>query len=348
MNTKTLQSYFLVALIIVSSVLSFFVFRPFLVVLVLAAVFAVILHPLYQVILRRMNGSPGLAAFATMLISVVCILVPLMFISVQIANDAQHLYASLSDGSGEAYFDAVFQQANTIVVQYAPNLALSSADLSISIDQYMKDGLTWLIQNLGGAFGGATQFLLSLFIFLIALYYLLRDGAELKRTIIEVSPLADTEDRVVFARLELAIHSVIRGSLMIALIQGILTAIGFAFFGIPNSILWGVVAAFAALIPSIGTSLVLAPGVAYLFVIGATTPAIGLLVWGVVAVGLIDNFLGPRLVGKGMQLHPLVVLLSVFGGLALFGPAGIFLGPLCISLLFALLSVYQHVNRQSL
>ena len=348
MNTKTLQSYFLVALIIVSSVLSFFVFRPFLVVLALAAVFAVILHPLYQVILRRMNGSPGLAAFATMLISVVCILVPLMFISVQIANDAQHLYASLSDGSGEAYFDAVFQQANTIVVQYAPNLALSSADLSISIDQYMKDGLTWLIQNLGGAFGGATQFLLSLFIFLIALYYLLRDGAELKRTIIEMSPLADTEDRVVFARLELAIHSVIRGSLMIALIQGILTAIGFAFFGIPNSILWGVVAAFAALIPSIGTSLVLAPGVAYLFVIGATTPAIGLLVWGVVAVGLIDNFLGPRLVGKGMQLHPLVVLLSVFGGLALFGPAGIFLGPLCISLLFALLSVYQHVNRQSL
>jgi len=111
--------------------------------------------------------------------------------------------------------------------------------------------------------------------------------------------------------------------------------------------LWGVVAALSALIPGIGTSLVLGPGILYLFTVGATTQAVGLLIWSVVAVGLIDNSLGPKLVGKGMRLHPLMVLLSVFGGLAFFGPAGIFLGPLCISLLFALLSIYQHIRRQT-
>ena len=346
MNAKILQPYFLIALIAISSTVAFFIFRPFLIALVLAAVFATVLHPFYRGVLRRMNGSPGLAAFVTILVLVVCILGPLTFITVQIAGDAQHLYVSLSEGSGRMYLDTVFQYVNDVTARYVPSLVLSTTDLSISIDQYIKSGLQWLIQNLGGVFGEAARLLMSLFIFLIALYYLLRDGIKLKQTIIEMSPLANADDEIVFTRLTRAIHSVIRGSLIIALVQGILTGVGFMFFGVPNSILWGVVAAFSALIPGIGTSLILVPGIVYLFIIGATTPAIGLLIWSLVAVGLIDNFLGPRVVGKGMQLHPLVVFLSVFGGLAFFGPVGVFLGPLCVSLLFAFLSIYQHISRQ--
>ena len=76
-------------------------------------------------------------------------------------------------------------------------------------------------------------------------------------------------------------------------------------------------------------------------------PAVGLLIWSLLAVGLIDNLLGPRLMGKGMQIHPLIVLLSVFGGLAFFGPAGVFLGPLCVSLFFALVSIHPRINKQS-
>ena len=347
MNAKILRPYFLLALITVSFALTFFVFRPFLVILVLAAVFAVVLQPLYKLILHRISDSPGLAAFATMTISVVCILVPLTFVTVQIVSDAEHLYSSLSDGGGTTHLGIVVQNVTDTIARYAPSLALSGTDISASIDQYIKNVLAWLIQNLGGAFGGAVQFLLSLFIFLMALYYLLRDGEKLKQIIIDESPLADTDNRIIFTRLELAVKSVIRGSLTIALIQGVLTGIGFAFFGVPNSVLWGVAAAHFALIPGIGTSLVLIPGVIYLFIIGATTSAIGLLIWSIVAVGLIDNFLGPKLVGRGMQLHPLLVLLSVFGGLVFFGPAGIFLGPLCTSLLFALLSIYQHISKRA-
>lgn len=346
MNTKISQYYFLIALVAISSVLAFFIFRPFLIAVVLAVVFAVVLQPLYRAILSRMSGSPGLAAFVTMTLSVVCILVPLSFITVQVAGEAQSLYNALSDGSGETYLGTAFQYANDATARYAPSLSLSSADLSASVDQYMKDGLAWLIQNLGGAFGGTARLLLDLFIFLVALYYFLRDGARLKREVVNVSPLRDTDDDIVLSRLERAINSVIRGSITIALIQGILTGIGFTLFGVPNSVLWGVVAALSALVPGIGTSLVLIPGIAYLFIIGATTPAIGLAVWSILAVGLIDNFLGPRLMGKGTQLHPLVVLLSVFGGLAFFGPVGLFLGPLCISLLFALLSIYPHLPKE--
>lgn len=342
MNTKTLQPYFLIALILVASALAFFIFRPFLVVLVLAAVFAVVLQPLYRGVLRQMSGSPGLAAFVTMLVSVVCILIPLTFITIQIAGEAQSLYSTIAYGSGQTYLNTVVQHVGDTARLYAPSLAPSGDDLSASVDQYVKGVLSWMVQNLGGAFGGLALLLLNLFIFLVALYYFLRDGAKLKQTIIDISPLTDSDDNAVLTRLEQAVNSVIRGSLTIALIQGVLTGVGFTLFGVPNSILWGVVAAFAALIPGIGTSLVLAPGVAYLFVIGATTPATGLLIWSVIVVGLIDNLLGPRLVGKGMKVHPLIVLLSILGGLAFFGPVGIFLGPLCTSLLLALISIHPH------
>lgn len=347
MQVKTTAPYFLIGLIAAALALTLFIVRPFLVILVFAAIFAVVLQPLYRRILGRMQASPGLAAFVTMLISVVCILTPLAFIMTQIAGDTQNLYVSLSSGGGKAYLDSAVRAANDAAAHYVPSVAMSDAALSVSVDQYMKNVLTWVVQNLADVFGSVLQMLLNLSIFGIALYYLLRDGARFKREIIGMSPLSDADDEIIFSRLAVAINSVIRGSLTIAIIQGILTGFGFFVFGVPNSVLWGVVAMLAALIPAIGTSLVLVPGVIYLFATGATVPAIGLLVWSLIAVGLIDNFLGPRLVGKGMQLHPLVIFLAVFGGLAFFGPAGLFLGPLCVSLLFSLLSIYPHIARQT-
>lgn len=339
MHTNISRSHFLAALITVSAVLSFFVFRPFLIVLVLAAIFAVVLQPVYRNLTRRTDRFPGSAAFVTILITAVCILMPLSLITVQIADDAERLYVSLVDGSAGTYLDTLFVYVDETVVQYVPGLSLSAAGLSASIDQYMKNGLVWLAQNLGGVFGSAARLLLYFFIFLVALYYLLRDGAKLRQVVIAVNPLTREDNDIILNRLERAINSIIRGSLTVALIQGVLTSVGFAFFGVPHPVLWGVAAALSALIPGIGTALVLIPGVLYLFIIGAAPSATGLFLWSVLAVGMIDNFLGPRLVGKGMELHPLLVLLAVFGGLAFFGPAGIFLGPLSISLLFALLGI---------
>ena len=237
MDAKLAQPYFLASLIIVISGLTFFIFKPFLVVLILAAVFAVVLQPLYRWILRGASDLSGLAAFVTMFVTVICIIVPLTFITVQIAGEAQNLYSSASSGGGKTYLNTVLQYANDTATRYAPSLVPSNADLSASVDQYVKDGLSWLVQNLGGAFGSIARLLLSLFIFLIALYYFLRDGAKIKQAIIDISPLRDSDDNTVLTRLEQAVNSVIRGSLTIALIQGVLTSIGFTIFGVPNSVL---------------------------------------------------------------------------------------------------------------
>jgi predicted PurR-regulated permease PerM len=105
--------------------------------------------------------------------------------------------------------------------------------------------------------------------------------------------------------------------------------------------LWGSFAVVAALIPGFGTALVIVPGVIYLFFASTTLHAIGLLIWGILGVGLIDNYLGPLLVNRGVHIHPFLILLSVMGGLVFFGPIGFIAGPLLVALLFALLEIYK-------
>ncbi len=334
------RPYFLTALLIGVLALVTAIFWPFLKPLALAAVFAVVLQGLYGKISRLFGGWPSVAALLTVLMSILLILLPLSLVGVLVGNEARQLYVSLEEGEGRSTIAELFLRIDESFGGAVPGLGEFSRGLSADVDTYTKELLQWVTGHAGAIFSSVSQLLLSFFIFFIALYYLLRDGRRVREILITLSPLRDSQDETVFERLERAVNSVIKGNLTIALVQGILTTIGFVLFGIPNAILWGTIAAIAALIPGFGTSLVFIPAVAYVFFTGATVYALGLLAWGVIAVGLIDNLLGPRLVGRGMQLHPLLVLLSVLGGIIFFGPVGIFLGPLSLSLLFSLLSIY--------
>lgn len=344
MHNHRLGLYFLLALLLGSLILTYFIFQPFLTPLILAAVFAVVLQPLYHRILRNMPRWPSAASLATVLVSVVCILVPLTLIGTQIGVEARQLYTELSDADTRSALQSSARNFETIVARRIPAAQGFSENLSANISAYAETALQWVIQNIASAASGLASVLLKFFLFFIALYYLLRDGKKLKEKLIELSPLRDSYDESIFHKLELAVNSVIKGNLTIALIQGTLTAIGFTLFGVPNSVLWGSVAAIAALIPGLGTGLVFIPTILFMYFTGEAGSALGLAIWGVIAVGMIDNFLGPQLIGRGVKLHPLLVLLSVLGGLALFGPLGVFLGPLSLSLLFAFLSIYADIS----
>ena len=321
------------------------IFWPFLKPLALAAVFAVVLQGLYGRISALLGGWPSTAALLTVVMSVVLILLPLSLVGVLVGNEAHDLYVSLEAENGRSTIAEMVLRVDETFGGVIPGVGEFSRSASVDIDTYTKEALQWITDHAGEIFSSVSQLLLSFFIFFIALYYLLRDGKRVRQILIELSPLNDREDAGVFDRLELAVNSVIKGNLVIALVQGVLTTAGFMIFGVPNAILWGTVAAVAALIPGIGTGLVFIPAIAFLFFTEVPVAALGLFIWGALGVGLIDNLLGPKLVGRGMKLHPLLVLLSVLGGLMYFGPAGIFLGPLSLSLLFALLSIYADISR---
>lgn len=345
MKNELLRPYFLLILLIGVALLAAHIFEPFLQPLILAVVFAVILQGLHGNVSKIFKGWPSIAALVTVFVSAVFILVPLCIIGIFVAREAGTLYASLNENGAPSLISQLVVQVDTAFGDSIPGVREYSQNISSNIDLYLKQALQWIMQHAGVVFTGISSLVLSLFIFIVALYYLLRDGKRARSMLIELSPLNDKEDVKVFTQLEHAINSIIKGSLTIALIQGIIASIGFTIFGVPNSILWGLVASLAALIPGIGTSLVLIPSVIFLFFTGAVPQAVGLFIWGVVAVGLIDNFLGPKLMGRGTQLHPFLILLSVLGGVMVFGAIGIFLGPLSLCLLFALLSIYSDIVK---
>lgn len=337
------QFYFLLVLIIGTLVLSFYVLRPFISVFILAVVFTVIFQPLYRRMLKYCFNHEGLAALLTTVMVAVIILTPLTFLGVKIFQELHQLYISLVEDGGKDNFINIFNDLTENFRHYF----LLPPEFSVNLGQYLKEGLNWLLKNLAVLFSNFASILATSFVFLISFYYLLKDGQRIKQAVINYSPLADLDDEMILNKLELAITSVVKGNFTIALIQGFLTTIGFMIFGVPNAVLWGTIAAIASLIPSVGTSLVFIPAIILMFINGQIFSAVGLLFWGALAVGLVDNLLGPRLIGRGMKLHPLFILFSIFGGLALFGPIGFIFGPIILSLLFALLHIYFYIMNHS-
>lgn len=331
-----LQTGFFLVLLLSILTLSFFIFEPYIGPIVLAATFAVVFYPLYKRILNFVRYR-NLAALLTVACVVLIVGVPLTFFGTRVFQEAVDVYVQVRDPSTN-FSHTVRALAEDRLKTYVPQL-------TGDIDYYIERALSWLLQNAGQFVTSVATLSLYTFISLLALFYFLRDGEAITAKLKILSPLQDRYDASVIQRLHDAINSVIRGALLIAVIQGILTGVGLTLFGVPNAVLWGSIAIIAALIPYVGTAAVLTPAIVYLLLVDRVGASIGLLAWGIVAVGLIDNFLGPRLVNRGIKLHPVVILLAVLGGLVFFGPLGYILGPLVISLLFALLDIYPLLLR---
>lgn len=339
MHRTHIQTVFFFALLLGVLSLAFFIFLPFLTTLAVAVTLAVVIYPLHHRILRLVHGREVVASFLSLLCVGLLLLVPLSFIGTQIYLEAQALYLRIAENQ-DVLTENLTGFLDEHIRRFVPHL-------SIDLQSYVGQGLSFIVGRLGPLFAGTAQTVLHFFLGAIALYYFLKDGPRFLRSLIDLSPLPDAEDESVLQRLGTAINSIIRGSLIIAIIQGIMTGIGLVIFGVPSPTLWGSMAAIGALIPGVGTAIVLTPAIVFLFLAGKTAAAIGLLIWGIVAVGLIDNFLGPVLVGRGIKIHPLFILFAVIGGLGFFGPVGFLLGPLVLSLLYALLDIYRLLLKKT-
>ena len=342
MTHSHIQTYFFLIVLSAILVLTFFIFLPYLNALIMAGILAVIFRPLCRILQRKGHLTGGLAAIITILVVFIAIFTPLVFLGKQVFHEARQVYLSVVSDGGSAFWSHIERLLSALPgddTWFNASIASFRADTQ----NYLGQFLSWVLGHFDTVFASVTKTAINLFVGLIALYYFLKDGSALKQKMIDLSPLSTAYDRQIFDRLQTAVNSVIRGQLVIAVIQGVLTGLGLSIFGVPNAALWGLLAMFAALIPGIGTSLVLIPAIVYLFATGTAGPGIGLLIWSILAVGLIDNFLGPRMISKKIRVHSLLILLSILGGVGVFGPIGFFAGPLVISLLFALLDIYKSL-----
>lgn len=335
------QNIYFIILIAISGIFSLWILSPFIVVLILAYIFATLIKPiqikfekLFSNIFLLKKASNTLASTVSILLFILVIVTPIFIILGKVITDTQTVYENVVTGG--VNFDFVSEKITNITNNISPNL-------NINFNKIVESVSAFFVGNIGSLFSGTVDLILKAFLFLLAMFYFLKDGKQFKELYLTISPLKNESDDKIFTSIKHSINSIMIGSLTVAVAQGIFTGIGLWIFGVPNSFFFGALAGFMAFVPGVGPSLVWFPAAVYLFF---TKPDsfvwVYQIIWGVLAVGLIDNFLGPKVMNKGINIHQLFILLSIIGGIAVFGPEGLLFGPLILSIFVSIIKVWNE------
>lgn len=334
--SRIVEYVFFFALLVLSGYMVWLIAAPFLSALALAAVIVTISSPLYYALIPRMPWqSTSLAAFCSTVIAFVVGILPIAIVTGMIVSEVASFYQQVEQ-SGELTLGGTVTVVETQIAAIVPGFEL---DLTSQIQLIAE----WFTGNLTNIFTSTISLFFLFFIALIASFYFFRDGHELLQLVIKASPLPDHEDKEIFDRMARAVRGVFTGTLLVAMIQATLATVGMTIAGVNNAILLGSLVAITAMIPGVGTGIVMVPvSLVLIFVTGEIFWGSALLVWSVTAVGLVDNLLGPILMGRGNNMHPFIILISVLGGISLFGPIGFLVGPVVVTLFLVLLEIYNH------
>jgi len=337
MKTKTnYNTYFFFLILFGLTVLGFFIVKPFIIPFVFALILAHFFAPIYKNILKK-TGSKGLSSFSVCLLVALIIIIPVLVILAMVANEIQAAIARLSADPAPIR-DAIDFTNKTLSTLpfFEPDKLLSTGSLL----SFAKNFSQWSLGVLQGAYTGALNFVLAMFIMFFSLFYMLIDGDKLAKKAMKIFPLKDKYDTLLLNDLNSIIRATIKGTIMVAIIQGLAGGILFAFTGVTSPIFFGVLMAIASVVPSLGSGLVWVPVGVVMILLGHPVEGVAILAVGALVIGTIDNLLRPKLVGHDTQMHPLLILFSTLGGIALFGISGFIIGPIAVSVIVALWNIY--------
>jgi predicted PurR-regulated permease PerM len=337
MQITSTERYFLFILLLIAVVLTLLIFYPFLAIIILSAAFAVVLGPVYQWIKKHIvRNVSWLASILTVILFLVCLCVPLFFVGKAVFNQTQNIYQNIMISGNSNHF---ISSIDTYINRQLP------AGFNFDVQSKVTEMMSSLSSNLANLFTSTVNSILMFVLMVFALFYLLKDGEKWRKGFVNIFPLSDENTNEILDNLKKSINRIFKGSFIIAIAQGVLAWVGFTIFGVPNAIIWAVVAGIASFVPTIGTSIVTVPAILFLFFTGMQLQALGLLIWSAVIVGTIDNVLAPYIISKDTEIPSLFILFAILGGVALIGPLGILIGPLILSLLYSLVSIYKKELR---
>jgi predicted PurR-regulated permease PerM len=281
----------------------------------------------------KLRGRDNAAAALTTVFILLVVMIPLLSIATAIVDQSLHLYQRLSDGELNFNFliDTLGQQL-PILERYLGDVGIDTEALRENVSNFALTA-TQVVANQALSYGSnLLTFVIQFTLMLYLLFFFLRDGRRIMAHIINTVPLGNRRERHLFKRFAAVSRATIKGTLTVAMVQGGIGGVLFAILGIPGALLWGVAMTFLSLLPVGGSAIVWFPAAVILFVQGAYTKAIILLVAGTLIIGLIDNLLRPLLVGRDTEMPDYLVLLSTLGGLTWFGLTGFVLGPIIAAL----------------
>lgn len=341
-NLGALHHWAFVVLVVAVSLAFGWILAPFFEAILWAIILAVLFAPVQRWLRTRLGGRHSVAALLSLLAILLMVILPVALVARAFLGELQTAYAMFQ--AGELEISAYLERMQGILPDWV-------------VKQQMEMGLGDLAgirQTIAGALGKAGQyiasralvigentfaFILNSFIMLYLLFFLLRDGGRLALRVRDAIPLDAALQTMLAGKFAEVIRATVMGSVVVAIIQGALGGLIFWLVGIHAAVLWGVVMAFLSLVPAVGAGLIWAPAAVYLIATGEIGQGVILIAFGVLIIGLVDNFLRPILVGKATRMPDFLVLISTLGGIAVFGISGFVTGPLIAALFIAVWDV---------
>jgi predicted PurR-regulated permease PerM len=311
--------------------------------LIWAGVIALALHPLYKKMVTLFRGKAGLSAAVMTLVTLLLIIGPTLALLAVLVSQTVDLYQWASESVKSGAVNELWTRLASYVSQTVlTHPLLADLDIKGVFIKSLGQISSSLASQIGSILRDSALLVVNLLITLIVLFFFLRSGEDYYRAIMDLLPFKHEQKQSVAQKFYDTFSAVINGMFLIALGQGVMTGIGFALFRVPFPVFWGFLAAFLALLPIGGASLVWIPGALFLLLTGATLQGVLLAIWGLVLVSLPDNFLKPLFIGKKANLPTFFLFLGILGGLQVFGILGILFGPLIVTLLTAFIQIYRE------
>ena len=330
--------YFYVIFFLVILVLSFLMLRPFINAISISIILAYIFYTIY----RKLHNIIPYKSVSSILMVIIVLLIVILpgILSVQLILQ-QFRYFSIDVKEMDAYLigytDDIEEYLN---LPDFVNLEAITGSLTTDLTKGFTNIITTFIRSIPFR-------ILETFIIIFVLFYLFRDGARLLKSINNHLPIKKIYKDELFLESEKVIKAVIYGTLVAAVAQGAMGAIGFYIFGIDNFLIWGLVMSILALFPFVGPAFVWVPASIFFFISGDTTKGILLFIYGALLISSIDNIIKARIISKKARIHQVIILLGLVGGIGIFGVPGIVIGPLVLSILIVFLRIYLREKNYS-
>ncbi|MBI2049526.1 AI-2E family transporter [Candidatus Roizmanbacteria bacterium] len=337
---KFLPSITTSAVILLILYLSFLVLKPLLFVILISTVFSIFLNPVYEWLFLHLKRR-ALSAFISIFLLLLCIIFPVLLISGGIAEEARTLIDNLQKNP------TLLNDIRNYIIEKAKYYGLPSEVTQFNLQDEAVTLLTTIVRNIGSSIVYAGSAILNTFFVLIITFFFLIHKKNINSYLMRIQ-LIPKEYFIQFQnRIIELVNGIVRGNLLIAVMQSAIGMLGFLMFGLPTPILLGVAYGLLSLIPAIGVALVWVPIAIILFINQGSSVTILFILWFTLTNLAMDNFVSPRIIGRHTKLHQLLIMFAVIGGVAQFGIIGIVLGPVIIALAFVAIGMYNELLKEA-
>jgi predicted PurR-regulated permease PerM len=342
-STETTKKDNILFLIILglTTLLFLYLMKPFFFPIFWAAVIAGIFQPLYRRLNSRMN-RPILSTMVVFLVIALIILLPAGVVGTLVFNESVRLYAKLSPGTEN--LDKNFGHIVDSVTDhpYAHLLRIDKGAMIAKMTEVARSVTNYLFVNLTALTQNTFGFLIQFAIMLYTLFFFVRDGDQFFKIAMRIFPFGMGREKHLYERFIVTARSTLKVTLIIGGIQGALGGTIFFITGVDGALIWGLLMIIMAVVPVVGCSIIWAPGGLLMLMTGHIWEGIVILAFGFLIITMIDNLLRPILLGKDVEMHPLLIFLSTLGGIFVFGFSGFVIGPIITSLLLAIWQIYEE------